>query len=134
MRVVEFGSFLHSYASSFFLVVSSAPCLSVSGNALNCYPTCLFSIHPFLSQTPTKFDNVPESYNWKKTHPSSQRRPINGPLILLHPVSAGPWRIVPFTSSNWKCIHYEPNALGSQIPVRFSRALPIYIRGSFGRS
>ncbi len=121
MRVVEFGSFLHSYASSFSLVVSSASGLSVSGNALNCYPTCLFSIQTF---------SMPDSYSiwqcpWILRLNKKHILPLSvSPLILLHPVSAGHRRIVPFTSSNWKRIHYEPNALGSQIPVRFSRALP----------
>ncbi len=118
---VEFGSFLHSYASSFSLAVSSASGLSVSGNALNCYPTCLFSIQTF---------SMPDSYSiwqcpWILRLNKKHILPLSvSPLILLHPVSAGHRRIVPFTSSNWKCIHYEPNALGSQIPVRFSRALP----------
>ncbi len=132
MRVVEFGSFLHSYASSFsprrFLGFRSE---LYHGNALNCYPPACFpsrpSLHARLLQHLTMSLNPTIE---KIQHPSSHV----SPLILLHPVSAGPRRIVPFTSSKWKCIHYEPNALGSQIPVRFKPSAPIYYLGSFGRS
>ncbi len=112
LRAVEFGFLFHSsYASTFSLVVLLGLRPESIWRRFQLYPPpACFPSRPSPCQTPTKFDDVPESYDWKK-----HIRPLSvGPLILLHPVSTGPRRIIPFTSSNRKCIHYEPNALGSQ--------------------
>ncbi len=115
LRAVEFSFLFHSsYTSSFSLVVSSASGLRVSGDAFNCIP----HLPVFRPDLPLArlLQNLTMSLN--PTIEKKHIRPLSvGPLILLHPVSTGPWRIIPFTSSNRKCIHYEPNALGSQIPV-----------------